>query len=73
MKLYRFSLHLSADECLSYYQGHYRNLIVTAHSGERIQIAARHFHRFIQKDGIHGVFTLSLDADGKLIQLIKNS
>lgn len=73
MAHYQFSLHLSAEECLGYYQGHYRNLIVTARTGERIQIPAKHFHRFIQKDGIHGLFTILLDEKGKLINLIKNS
>ncbi|MEE2023529.1 MULTISPECIES: DUF2835 family protein [Alkalimonas] len=73
MVVYHFSLHLSARECLGYYQGQYRNFIVTAQSGERIQIAVKHFHRFIQKDGIHGIFTIWLDTNGKLIKLIKNS
>lgn len=73
MRQYQFSLHLSAQECLGYYQGQYRNLIVTAITGERIQIPAKHFHRFVQKDGIHGLFTIFLNGDDKLIKLIKNS
>ncbi|MDP4535268.1 DUF2835 family protein [Alkalimonas collagenimarina] len=73
MRQYHFVMHLSKDECLQYYQGHFRKLVVTAVSGERIQISAKHFHRFIQRDGIHGFFTLTLDSNGKLVRLVKNS
>lgn len=73
MRQYHFVVHLSKDECLQYYQGYFRELVVRATTGERIQISARHFHRFIQRDGIHGHFSLTLDAAGKLVRLVKNS
>lgn len=73
MRQYHFRMHLTTSECLEYYQGHFRYLVVRAVTGERIQIAAKHFHRFIERDGIHGDFTLILDEEGKLVRLVKNS
>ena len=60
MVTHYITLHLSEDERLRYYAGEATHIRCVSTTGQVIQIAARHFRRFTQKAGIHGVVKLTL-------------
>ncbi|GHG77147.1 hypothetical protein GCM10010919_32540 [Alishewanella longhuensis] len=70
---YVFSGFISAEKCQQYYRGEVRYLIVTADSGERIQLAFRHFQPYISQLGIRGRFRLTLTDNGDFLKLEKIS
>jgi len=71
MRRYFFNAQLSAEQCHGYYRGEIRNVIVTADSGERVQLAFRHFQPYIDINGIRGRFRLTLDQHGAFLSLEK--
>lgn len=68
---YLFGAFLSVEKCQRYYQGQSRYVLVTADSGERIQLAFRHFQPFISAIGIRGRFRLTVTDNGEFLQLEK--
>lgn len=68
---YRFFLQLTPEQCLGYYQGTVRYVMVLADSGERVQLHADHFRAFISHSGVSGRFELTTDANGKFVALQK--
>lgn len=73
MRRYFFSALFSAEQCYGYYRGDIRNVVVTADSGQRIQLQFRHFHRFIESNGIKGYFRLTVTEQGAFVSLEKIS
>jgi hypothetical protein len=71
MKTYRFSLILTSAQCLAYYAGHIRYVLVWADTGQKIQLHAEHFRPFITHAGVSGRFELITTAAGKFVQLKK--
>jgi hypothetical protein len=67
-KLY-FSLNISRDEALRFYQGLAKVVIVTAHTGQKIQFPAEHIRPFIDQNGIQGQFCMQIDSSNKLMEL----
>jgi len=70
-QLYRFRLELTSEQCLGYYQGIVRYVLVQAESGERVQLRAEHFRPFISHAGLSGRFELMTTATGKFVSLKK--
>lgn len=64
-----FSISLTRDQALRYYQGHARFVIVRADNGQRVQFPAEHLRPFIGSDGVHGRFSIEFDSNNKLIGL----
>ena len=60
MVIHYIALHIAEDEWLRYYTGEATHIRCTSTAGKSIRIAARHFRRFTQKDGVHGLFKLTL-------------
>ena len=70
-RVYRFRLELTSAQCLGYYQGIIRYVLVQADTGERVQISADHFRPFISHSGLSGRFELTTTAIGKFVALKK--
>jgi len=70
-RVYRFRLELTSEQCLGYYQGIIRYILVQAESGERVQISADHFRPFISHSGLSGRFELTTTEMGKFMALKK--
>ncbi len=68
---YLFSAYLERDKCLQYYQGTIRYVVVTADTGERIQLGLKHFQPFFSDLGLQGYFRLSLQENGAFERLEK--
>jgi uncharacterized protein DUF2835 len=63
----RFSLHISQEEVLRYYQGSANSVVIRAENGQRLQFPAEHIRQFIDQNGVQGTFSISYDNDNKLI------
>ncbi len=67
MRQVRFTLHISADEILRYYQGRAGMVSVTADGGMRLQFPAASLRRFVTREGIHGRFVIRFDEGNRLL------
>ncbi len=70
-KKYIFSIHLTAEQVLWYYQGHIKSVVVQADSGQRVQLELKHFKPFIHHDGVKARFELVTSLSGNFISLKK--
>jgi hypothetical protein len=69
--VFHFSLHLSVDQFLLYYQGAASKIEVVDSRGRRLWIHGRHFRPFVTENGIQGQFELELDKNGNFLSLTK--
>lgn len=69
MTKYDFTLHLSADDYLQYYEGLATAIQVRSHCGKLIRFPAEKMREFVLKDGIHGDFSIKLDRNNKFISV----
>lgn len=61
MQRYYFTLSISHQNYLRYYQGSAARVVVKAHDGRTVSLPAVKFRRFVLHDGIHGSFCLTVD------------
>jgi len=66
---YEFTLHLSADEYLQFYEGVAKAIQVRSRCGKIIQFHAEKMRKFILQDGVHGVFVIQLDDQNKFLSI----
>ncbi|MCC6207228.1 MAG: DUF2835 domain-containing protein [Gammaproteobacteria bacterium] len=64
-----FTLNISPDEYLRYYQGAARHVVVRGRDGRTVQFPAGLLRGFVSHDGVHGEFRLRFDASNKLVSL----
>lgn len=69
MTEYEFTLHLSAEEYLQYYEGIAKSIQVRSLCGKIIQFPADKMREFVLKDGIHGTFVIQLNENNKLLSI----
>ena len=62
---FEFTLHLSADEYLQFYEGVAKAIQVQSRCGKIIQFPAEKMREFVLKDGVHGAFVIQLDEKNK--------
>ncbi len=62
---FEFTLHLSADEYLQFYEGVAKAIQVQSRCGKIIQFPAEKMREFVLKDGVHGAFVIQLDGENK--------
>lgn len=65
----RFTLAISAQAFLAYYEGTSKTVRVRAHDGRTIDLPAARLRPFVTRLGIHGEFLLRLDERNKIIEL----
>ncbi len=68
MQIY-FSIGLSYQAFLPYYQGSIDKVQVFDEQGRCIWISGRHLRKFLTKEGIIGRFCLTLDSHGKFVSI----
>ncbi|MEE4296773.1 MAG: DUF2835 domain-containing protein [Wenzhouxiangella sp.] len=69
MNEYYFSLSISRDEYLRYYQGQAEAVVVTDSQGRNIRFPANALRSHVQHTGIHGRFRLVTDDLNRLQRL----
>lgn len=62
-----FSLHLSAEKVLSFYQGQARTVIARLDDGRTVQFPISAVRKFVTETGIHGRFRITFDEHHKLV------
>jgi len=55
---YYFSLNITTNEFLPYYQGTIQNVVVTTTKGIKVQFPAMHLRKYLTAAGIQGFFCL---------------
>jgi hypothetical protein len=73
MTEFEFTLHLSAEEYLQYYEGVATSIQVRSHCGKTIQFSADKMREFVLQDGVHGTFIMQLDNKNKFLSIKKIS
>ncbi|MBF7072791.1 DUF2835 family protein [Glaciecola sp. MH2013] len=66
MKKYYFSIQLSYVECENLYDAAIRTIVLTARTGERVQIPCNSLRPFVEPTGIKGNFCLTVNKDNKI-------
>jgi len=69
MKIYKFSLSLTAEEVKLYYSGERKYVHIMGKSGPSIQFPANQIRQFVTHDGVHGKFEIKVDKNHKLIAI----
>ena len=67
---YYFTINMTYDEFLPYYQGQIKFVIVMSTQGQRIQFPAEHIRKHLMRDGIKGYFCMSTQ-NNKFLSLEK--
>ena len=71
MTKFKFTLHLSAEEYLKYYEGRASAIQVRSHCGKLIRFSADKVREFVLSDGVHGTFEIQLDKNNKFLSIKK--
>ncbi len=66
MKRYVFAISLSYLECESLYLTTLKTVVVTATTGERVQIPSSRLRPFVEPVGIKGKFCLTVNNENKI-------
>ena len=70
-KSYFFSLSLSYAECENLYVTGINSVVMTADSGERIQLPSKNLRPFVQKNGLKGRYRLVINDQNKVVSFEK--
>jgi hypothetical protein len=65
MRRFQFRLDLTAAACEQYYRGQVNQVVARSTDGTSIQFPALLLKPFVSTNGVHGLFTLTCDDDGK--------
>lgn len=66
---FQFSLNISSQEYIRYYQGTARKVIVRMQDGRTMQFPAEHLRQFVTAEGVQGRFVLRTDENNKLLEI----
>ena len=66
MRQYLVDLRIPASELLRYYRGSAASVSATDRYGRRLQFPAQALRPFVDRDGVHGTFSLQVDAENRL-------
>jgi hypothetical protein len=69
---YYFSLNITSQEYLPYYQGRVQSIIVMTEQGEKVEFPAMHLRNHVTGNGIKGRFCLQT-LHNKFLSLDKTS
>ncbi|MFO7577015.1 MAG: DUF2835 domain-containing protein [Pelovirga sp.] len=69
---FSFSLRISRQDFLAYYQGTAQSVLVTTSCGRSLRFPARRLRPFLRAAGISGDFSLTVDASNRIISLTQD-
>ncbi|MCP4988461.1 MAG: DUF2835 domain-containing protein [Colwellia sp.] len=67
---YYFSINITSNEFLPYYQGAIKDVVVTTSQGIKVQFPAMHLRKHLTTSGIQGYFCLQTQQN-KFLSLVK--
>ena len=62
-----FTLHLSAEKYLQFYQGSAKYVVVKTDDGRTLRFPANNLQQFVSKDGINGHFEIVFSDENKIV------
>ena len=62
-----FTLHLSAEKYLQFYQGSAKFVVVKTDDGRTLRFPANNLQQFVTKDGINGRFEMLFNNENKIV------
>lgn len=68
---HRFALRLTTKQCLQYYSGQVRNIVVMTERGTRLAFPASELRKFVTRNGISGRFEIVYSDQHKLVSLTR--
>ncbi|QIZ76560.1 DUF2835 family protein [Ferrimonas lipolytica] len=68
---FTFNVNIDWSEFQRYYGGTAKMVVCQTEDGKVLHIHARHFRPFLDRNGVFGRFTLTLNRAGEVNQLIK--
>ena len=68
---YLFNVSVSAERLLAMYRGQAQHLVVHSHQGLKLQLPLSNFREFVDQDGLHGLYRVTVDENNKLQSLQK--
>ncbi len=71
MRVFEFSLVLSAEKLERIYQGRANRILVQSDDGLRLQLPAANFREYVGSDGIQGRFSVLIDDRNRIVELRK--
>ena len=66
---FHFSLNISSQDYIRFYQGRARNVIVFLQDGRKLQFPASNLRQFVTPEGVKGRFVLITDANNKIVKI----
>jgi len=60
-----FRLNISQADCLQYYRGVARSVVVTSEDGRTVSFPANVLRRFLGQEGIQGTFVMRYDENNR--------
>lgn len=66
MKVYFFSVSVAYAECEKLYSSSSNSAVLTADSGERVQMPIVNLRPFVDRQGLNGRFRLIIDGQNKV-------
>lgn len=64
--VYYFSVNFPYSQCEALYSGNYPNVVLTAESGQTIQVPSSRIRPFVSGVGLTGRFRLIVDKNNKI-------
>lgn len=62
---FQFSLYISTDDYMAYYEGSVKHVLVSTYSGIKLKFPASILRQFLTHDGIKGSFEMEVDQNYK--------
>ncbi len=69
---YYFSINISQQDFLPYYQGQVQTIVVNSTQGQKIQFPAMHLRQYVTSNGVKGHFCMET-RNNKFLSLTKIS
>lgn len=69
MQKVQFSLSISAEDCLLYYQGRIKYVKVRTDEGLSVRFPASVLQSILTPDGVYGKFVIYYDKNGKFMKI----
>ena len=69
MKTFEFAMMLAPESWVEFYRRPNSTVVATDAQGRRIKLAARHFQKFVTREGVRGAFRLTLNHQNDFVSL----
>ena len=69
MKRFTFSVSITPESWADFYRQPRSTVVATTQNGQRVKFAAKHLQRHVTRDGVQGIFVLTIDGKNDFVSL----